>query len=99
MYVPSFIKTERGSDGAHDFRYNKVPLFARKPWNINTSMYDAHNEEASDRKRYKPKAIPPDFLSSNISRLALQDIISKTESLRKTKVKLIIFTLLYVTLS
>ena len=22
----------------HDFKYNKVPLFARKPWNINTSM-------------------------------------------------------------
>ena len=24
--------------GTHDFKYNKVPLFARKPWNINTSM-------------------------------------------------------------
>ena len=24
--------------GAHDFENNKVPLFARKPWNINTSM-------------------------------------------------------------
>ena len=24
--------------GTHDFRYNKVPLFAGKPWNINTSM-------------------------------------------------------------
>ena len=24
--------------GTHDFEYNKVPLFARKPWNINTSM-------------------------------------------------------------
>ena len=22
----------------HDFEYNNVPLFARKPWNINTSM-------------------------------------------------------------
>ena len=22
----------------HDFKYNNVPLFARKPWNINTSM-------------------------------------------------------------
>ena len=22
----------------HDFKYNKVPLFARKPGNINTSM-------------------------------------------------------------
>ena len=24
--------------GTHDFKCNKVPLFARKPWNINTSM-------------------------------------------------------------
>ena len=24
--------------GAHDLKYNKVPLFARKTWNINTSM-------------------------------------------------------------
>ena len=24
--------------GAHDFQYNKVPLFARKTGNINTSM-------------------------------------------------------------
>ena len=22
---------------AHDFKHNKVPLFARKPWNINVS--------------------------------------------------------------
>ena len=43
---------------------------------ICTDNYDTHNEDASDRKRYKLKAIPRDFLSSNISRLALQDIIS-----------------------
>ena len=24
--------------GTHDFKYNKVPRFARKPGNINTSM-------------------------------------------------------------
>ena len=24
--------------GTHDFKYNKVPLFARKPCNTNTSM-------------------------------------------------------------
>ena len=24
--------------GTHDFKYNKVPLFAQKQWNINTSM-------------------------------------------------------------
>ena len=38
MYMPSFIKIERGSDGDLDFKYNKVPLFARKPGNINTLM-------------------------------------------------------------
>ena len=36
--MPSFIKIERGSDGDHDFKYNNVPLFARKPGNFNTSM-------------------------------------------------------------
>ena len=24
--------------GTHDFKYNNVPLFARKPWDINTLM-------------------------------------------------------------
>ena len=24
--------------GTHDFKYNKVPNFARIPWNINTSI-------------------------------------------------------------
>ena len=24
--------------GNYDFKYNNVPFFARKPWNINTSM-------------------------------------------------------------
>ena len=27
--------------GTHDFRYNKVPIFARKTGNINTSMFAA----------------------------------------------------------
>ena len=36
MIVPGFIKIERGSDD--DFKYNKLPLFARKQRNINTSM-------------------------------------------------------------
>ena len=27
--------------GTHDFKYNKVPLFARKPGNINASMSSA----------------------------------------------------------
>ena len=24
--------------GVHDFEYNNMPLFARQPWNINSSM-------------------------------------------------------------
>ena len=41
MYVPSFIRIERDSDGVHDFKYNKVPFFARTTGNINTSMFAA----------------------------------------------------------
>ena len=37
MSVPSFVKIESGSDGAHDFKHNMVSLFARKPVNINVS--------------------------------------------------------------
>ena len=37
MSVPSFIRIERGSDGAHVLKLNKVPLFDRKPVNINVS--------------------------------------------------------------
>ena len=29
--------------GTHDFKYNKLPLFARKTGNINTSMFVATN--------------------------------------------------------
>ena len=29
--------------GTYDFKYNKVPFFARKTWNINTSMFAARN--------------------------------------------------------
>ena len=39
MYVPSFIKIERGSDGAYDFKYNNVPFLLKKSGNINTSMF------------------------------------------------------------
>ena len=43
MSVPSFIRIERGSDGAHVIKLNKVPLFAKKPMNINVSSYVAQN--------------------------------------------------------
>ena len=29
MYVSSFIRIERGLDGAHEFKHNDVPLFAQ----------------------------------------------------------------------
>ena len=35
MSVASFIKIEKVQMGAHDFKHNKVPLFARNPVNIN----------------------------------------------------------------
>ena len=43
MSVPSFIRIERGSDGAHDFKLYNVPSFARKPVNINVSWSTAPN--------------------------------------------------------
>ena len=38
--------------GTHDFKYNKVPLFARKPWNINTSMSAAPKLALVPASRY-----------------------------------------------
>ena len=52
MYVPSFIRIERGSDGAHDFKYNKVPLFGRKTGNINTWMFAAPKIALVPASRY-----------------------------------------------
>ena len=52
MYVPSFIRIERGSDGAHDFEYNNVPLFGRKTGKINTSMSAAPKLAIVSASRY-----------------------------------------------
>ena len=38
--------------GTNDFKYNKVPLFARKPWNINTSMFAAPTLALVPASRY-----------------------------------------------
>ena len=38
--------------GNHDFIYNKVPLFAKKPWNINTSMSAATKQALVPASRY-----------------------------------------------
>ena len=32
------LRLKEVQKGTHDIKYNKVPLFAQKPWNINTSM-------------------------------------------------------------
>ena len=38
--------------GAHDFEYNMVPLFARKPGNMNTSMSAAPKLALVPASRY-----------------------------------------------
>ena len=38
--------------GTHDFKYNKLPLFARKPGNINTSMSAAPKLALVPASRY-----------------------------------------------
>ena len=38
--------------GAHDFKYNKVPLFAKKTGNINTSMFAAPKLALVPASRY-----------------------------------------------
>ena len=38
--------------GTHDFKYNKVPLFARKTENINTSMFAAPKLALVPASRY-----------------------------------------------
>ena len=38
--------------GIHDFKYNNVPLFARKPGNINTSMSAAPKLALVPASRY-----------------------------------------------
>ena len=38
--------------GTHDFKYNKVPIFARKTGNINTSMFAAPKLALVPASRY-----------------------------------------------
>ena len=52
MYVPSFIKIERGSDGDLDFKYNNVPPFARKQGDMNISMSAAPKLALVPASRY-----------------------------------------------
>ena len=52
MSLPSFIRIERGSDGAHDFKLNKVSLFVLKPGNINVSRSAAPKLALVPASRY-----------------------------------------------
>ena len=52
MYVSSFFRIERGLDGARDIKYTKVPLFARKTGNINTSLSAAPELALVPASRY-----------------------------------------------
>ena len=38
--------------GTHNFKYNKVPIFARKTGNINTSMFAAPKLALVQASRY-----------------------------------------------
>ena len=38
--------------GAHDFKHNKVPLFARKPGNVNVLRYAAPKLALAPGSRY-----------------------------------------------
>ena len=50
--MPSFIRIERGSDGAHDFENNKVSRFGAKTGKINTSMSAAPKLAFVPESRY-----------------------------------------------
>ena len=52
MSVPSFLRIERGSDGAHDFKLIKVPLFSQKSVNINVSLSAAPKLALVPASRY-----------------------------------------------
>ena len=41
MHVPFSLGLKEGQMAAHDFKLNKVPLFARKSVNTNISLSDA----------------------------------------------------------
>ena len=52
MSVPSFIRIERGSDGASDFKLYNVPFFARKRVNINVLLSAAPKLALVPASRY-----------------------------------------------
>ena len=49
---PVLLRLKEVQMGTHDFKYNKVPLFARKTGNINTSMFAAPKLALVPASRY-----------------------------------------------
>ena len=50
--MPSFIRIERGLDGAHDFKLNKVPFSALELVNINVLLSAAQKLALVPASRY-----------------------------------------------
>ena len=50
--MPSYIRIERGLNGGHDFKLNKVPVFALKSVNINVSRSAAPKLALMPANRY-----------------------------------------------
>ena len=46
------IRLKEVQIGTHDFKYNKVPIFARKSGNINASMYAVPKPALVPASRY-----------------------------------------------
>ena len=55
---------------------------------IGTGFYTDENDVTCEKKRYKLKSTPRDFLSSDLLKLALQTIILKIESARETQTEI-----------
>ena len=72
--------------GTHDFKYNNVPLFARKPGNINTSMSAAPKLALMPASRYYCNLVIPQCMC-HVS-LRLKEVQMGTHDFRYNKVPL-----------
>ena len=57
LVIPQFmcqvsLRLKEVQMGTHDYKYNKVPFFARKTGNINTSMFAAPKRALGPASRY-----------------------------------------------
>ena len=60
-------------------------LLAEFECDISSTQVNLDAKQSSNDVRYKTKNIPPDFMSSEISRIALINIITRIESTRETQ--------------